>query len=146
MNAFLKWILLLPFAAIIQPLFIWTFLMIPLFIFQLISGWNIFFYFLIGGIILGLYYTVLSFGIFLYQSIVTKYRPDYWVTAISLCLSCLIFISSYFYKISQLFLVYKNEFSTVNGIIFLIFIIPSYLGIAYSFLVMPFFRKGLSED
>lgn len=143
MSKFIKWLLLLPVAVIIQPLIIWVFIVVPILLYQLIETWNIFFFFLIGGILLGLYYTAVSFSSLLYQSVISKYRPDYWVTSIVLCISAIVFVTSYLFKISYLFTYYKAQFMTINGIIFLICIIPAYLSIAYYFVILPFVKKDI---
>lgn len=141
----IRWVLLIPFSIIFIPLFLWILVTIPMFIFQLVHTWNIFLYFMVGGIFLGFYYTGMGVSIMLYQQIISKYRPDYWVTALVLFLASSIFIYYYFIQISQIIDTFKDDFLRINGIIFLIAIVPAYLSIAFYFLIFPFIKKSLID-
>lgn len=139
-----KWLLFLVSGYFGTNIVLAVALTIPLFAFLWIQNWSMFWFLVVGSILLSVYYYIILGLFVLYFSFINKTKPDYWVSNIFLIIVAIISIITYamnFTSWSKMLM----ELSGFRAILFMVAIAPSYLYILYMLFISIFFSTEESN-
>jgi hypothetical protein len=114
---------------------------LPVFAYLYINDFQIFWFLLLGGVFLTIYYW-LTFGLMVFLlKYLNEKKPDYWVSNIFLILTSVTFFYQYFLYLQSV--VYENltTFKNFKELMLIFTILPVYLKIIYISIIYPFLIK-----
>ncbi len=115
--------------------------LIPLFVFYWLVDFSDFWFFMIGGIIVTLYYIIIFGGLSLFFTFLNKKKPDYWVSNIFIALTTVLFFYTIINSFGKIIGKEFRQYLTFKGIVFLITIIPAYFQILYFTIIAQFIKE-----
>ena len=114
--------------------------LLPLYIFNWLVGFSDFWFFMIGGIIVTLYYIIIFGGLSLFFTFLNKKKPDYWISNIFIALTTILLFYTLITSLGKSFGDDIKQFLTFKGIVFLITLIPAYFQILYFSIIAQFIK------
>lgn len=103
-------------------------------------GFSDFWFFMIGGIIVTLYYIIIFGGLSLFFTFLNKKKPDYWISNIFIALTTILLFYTLITSLGKSFGDDIKQFLTFKGIVFLITLIPAYFQILYFSIIAQFIK------
>lgn len=115
-------------------------LFIPIFAFLWIHNWSLFWFVIVGSILISVFYYV-TFGLLtLYFTLINKVKPDYWVSNIFLLIVAILSLIAFAEQFSELGKTLFELFD-FKAILFLVAITPTYLYILFMLFIAIFLSK-----
>ena len=114
--------------------------MLPFYILILLIDLGDFWFYLLGSIIIGIYYLIVFGGLSIYFYFLNQKKPDYWISNIFLVLTALFFFYKLINKLGSNFNDAKEFYTSFKGILFLISILPAFLKILFFSILSPFIK------
>jgi hypothetical protein len=117
--------------------------LLPFFVGVWLFDFGDFWFLFLGSIAISIYYFLVYAGVGYFFIFLNRKKPDYWVSSIFLGLVTLHFFYWLITNLGITFTEYKELFLSFKGICLLITILPAYLQILFSALILQFIK---SED
>ena len=115
--------------------------LLPLYVGLFLFTFSDFWFYLIGSILLTFYYIIVYVGLTFFFTFLKKKKPDYWFSNIIIVLTTFYFFYNLITKLGNNISQEKELFMSFKGIVLLITILPAYLKILYTSLIMPFIKE-----
>lgn len=115
--------------------------LLPIYVGAWLFTFSNFWFFVIGSFLLTFYYLI-AFGLpALFFNFLNDKKPDYWVSNILLVLISVYFFYILFTIVAKVIDLNIKVFFNFKGIIFLTTLLPAYLQILFSTIVVPFLKE-----
>lgn len=114
--------------------------MFPFYILILLIDLGDFWFYLLGSIIIGIYYLIVFGCLSIYFYFLNQKKPDYWISNIFLVLTALFFFYTLINRLGNNFNDAKEFYTSFKGILFLISILPAFLKILFFSILSPFIK------